>query len=145
LVDSLAKQIIGLDPAFWVALVTERTDLQVEAALDAEFRLLFRQSDSLVRMVDPAGEHYLVVFELQHQYDATMPRRMNAYAALAEETYGLPVFPVVINFQPPPVGAAALTLYESHCLGLGARREFRALNLWELPADQAFQPESRPC
>jgi len=39
----------------------------------------------------------LLLVELQLHYDLEMPRRMQAYAALAEEKYRLPVYPLVLS------------------------------------------------
>jgi hypothetical protein len=142
LVDGLAKQLILLDPTFWIDRATARHDLQVDATLDPEFRLVFRQSDSLLRVADPDGRRFLLLFELQYRYDETMPRRMNAYAAQAEQKYGLPVCPVLVNFQPPPADSPRLSVYESECFGVRVRREFREINLWETPAGDAFQANS---
>jgi predicted transposase YdaD len=66
---------------------------------------------------------------------------MNAYAALAEERYELPVYPVLVNILPPPRGVEVADRFESTLLGLTARRDYRVLNLWEIDAvDVLRQP-----
>jgi predicted transposase YdaD len=66
---------------------------------------------------------------------------MNAYAALAEERYDLPVYPVLVNILPPPRGVEVVDRFESTLLGLMARRDYRILNLWEIDAvDVLRQP-----
>lgn len=64
--------------------------------------------------------------------DPRMPLRSEVYAALAEQTYRLPVLPVVVNILP---GAAAdLDHYESAVLGFRARRDLQVIRLWEWEA-----------
>ena len=69
-----------------------------------------------------------------------MPKRMRAYAALAEEKYNLPVYPVLINILPPTPETPIPNRYESNFLGLQATQEYRVINLWEVEAEIAFQP-----
>lgn len=142
LVDGFAKQLVSIAPAFWVDFATKRSDLRPGTPLDPEFRLVFRQADTLLPVTDAAGNEILILFEFQYTYDPHMPRRLNAYAALAEERYRRPVFPVLVNFQPLPAGVTAATVYESACFGLGVRREFHTINLWAVPATTAFEPEA---
>lgn len=51
--------------------------------------------------------------EIQLRYDPRLPRRMNAYAALAGERYQLLVYPVLVDILPPPAGAAVADRYEA--------------------------------
>ena len=57
---------------------------------------------------------------------------MDVYAALGEQKYGLPVYPVVINILPG--AASGVDHYASTVLDLSARRDFRIINLWEQDA-----------
>lgn len=41
-----------------------------------------------------------------------MPLRMRAYAALAQERYRLPTYPVLINIFPPPSTITVVNSYE---------------------------------
>ena len=50
-----------------------------------------RESDVLVRTYSPQDGEFLVLNELQLRYTSEMPRRIRAYAALAEERYKLPI------------------------------------------------------
>lgn len=77
--------------------------------------------------------------ELQLRYNTRLPLRMRAYAALAEERYNLPVYPVLINILSPSNTAAIVDSYESQVLGLQARQDYRVINLWEVDAEIAFQ------
>jgi predicted transposase YdaD len=68
---------------------------------------------------------------------------MRAYAALAEEKYQLPTYPVLINIlqvsdQEIP------TRYESSFAGLEARQDYRVINLWEVDVEIAFQQPLSP-
>ncbi len=67
--------------------------------------------------------------------------RIRAYAALAEEKYNLPVHPMVVNIFPPPGNTPIPTRYESTIMGLQARQDYEVINLWEIDAEVAFQPE----
>jgi predicted transposase YdaD len=138
LVDGFAKQLVALAPNFWVEWATGRADLRPGEPLDPEFRLVFRQTDSLLPVTDPAGGEFNILFEFQLIPDDGMPYRVNAYSSVGEERYRRPVYPVVVNFQPTPTPTP--TVYESECLGLRVRREFKVINLWEVPAERAFEP-----
>jgi predicted transposase YdaD len=142
LVDGFAKQLIALAPTFWAEWVTQQTGLRPDPPLDPEFRLVFRQSDTLLPVTDAAGRRFIILFELQYLLDMEMPWRVNAYCAVAEQRYRLPVFAVVVNFQPPPAGMVVPSVFESECFGLRVRREYRVINLWEVPALAAFEPEA---
>jgi predicted transposase YdaD len=80
-----------------------------------------------------------VLNELQLRYNLHMPRRVRAYASLAEERYRLPVYPVLINILPPASTVIINSRYESDCLGLRASQEYRVINLWEIEAELVFQ------
>lgn len=73
-----------------------------------------------------------------------MPRRMRAYAALAEERYNLPVYPVLINILPPSPTVVIATAYESEVLGLRALQQYRVINLWEIDAQIVFEQQLKP-
>ena len=64
-----------------------------------------------------------------------MPQRLRAYAALAEERYGLNIFPVVINILPLGPTETILTSYHSDFMGLMAHQDYRVINLWEVDVD----------
>ena len=98
-----------------------------------------RESDVLVRAYSPQDGEFLVLNELQLRYTPEMPRRMRAYAALAEERYKLPTYPVLINILPPPASVAIANRYESEFKGLQARQDYRVINLWEVEAELVFQ------
>jgi predicted transposase YdaD len=63
---------------------------------------------------------------------------MRAYAALAEEKYQLPTYPVLINIL--KMGPQEIpTRYESNVAGLEARQDYQVINLWEVDVEIAFQ------
>ncbi len=68
-----------------------------------------------------------------------MPLRMRAYAALAQERYRLPTYPVLINILPPPSTLTVVSSYEQEFLGLRAVQDYRVINLWEVDAEIVFQ------
>ena len=67
-----------------------------------------------------------------------MPKRMRAYAALAEEKYKLPTYPVLVNILKES-DAEIPTRYESNFAGLQARQDYRVINLWSVDVEIAFQ------
>jgi len=121
-----------------VQWVTQFPNLQVRDIIDSDFQWISREGDVLVRVYSPQLGEFLVLNELQLRYRSEMPRRMRAYAALAEEKYQLPTYPVLINIlqvsdQEIP------TRYESSFAGLEARQDYRVINLWEVDVEIAFQ------
>ena len=98
-VDLSSKWLLGEDPDAWVRWMLGDPGLEIEAFLSAEFQHVLRQSDVLLRVRDGA-EAFLLLIELQLRYDAEMPWRMQAYAALAEEKYRLPAYPLVVSIHP---------------------------------------------
>jgi predicted transposase YdaD len=142
--DIGSKRLIGLAPDAWARWVTQQPDLVAEEIVAADFQWVSRESDVLLRVTSPTIGPFLVLNEIQLRYDPRMPRRMNAYAALAEERYDLPVYPVLVNILPPPAGAAAADHYETTVLGLHARRDYRVLNLWEVDAAEVVRQPLPP-
>lgn len=107
--------------------------------LASEFQWISRESDVVVKAYHPQIGVFLVLNELQLRYNTRLPRRMRAYAALAEEKYNLPVYPVLINILPPPETLQIVRGYESQVLGLQARQDYRVINLWEVDVEIVFQ------
>jgi predicted transposase YdaD len=138
--DIGGKRLISLAPDAWVRWVTQRDDVVARDILGSDFQWISRESDVLVRTWSQQIGEFLVLNELQLRYTPRMPRRMRAYAALAEEHYELPVYPVLVNILPPSGTVAIATSYQSEVLGLVARQDYRVINLWEVDAQIAFQP-----
>lgn len=68
---------------------------------------------------------------------------MRAYAALAEEKYNLPTYPVLINILQESA-VEIPTCYQSEFAGLQARQDYRVINLWEVNFEIAFQEPVSP-
>lgn len=94
-----------------------------------------RETDILLRVEDPEEGEFLVIIELQLRPDQRMANRLEAYAALAEEKFGLPALGVAVIILPG--GPAVMDRYSSTILGREARRDFRIVRLWEEDARQA--------
>ncbi|MDB9519781.1 hypothetical protein PN466_22820 [Roseofilum reptotaenium CS-1145] len=142
--DIGSKRLIGLNPDRWVEWVTKMPDLQYIGMESTSFEWVSRQTDVLLRVRSPQQGEFLVVNELQLYYNAQMPRRMQAYAALAEEKYQLPVYPVLVNLLKPDGKQPIPTRYESEFGGLKALREYKVINLWEIEARTILDPPIRP-
>lgn len=63
---------------------------------------------------------------------------MRAYAALAEEKYNLPTYPVLINILKAS-DAEIPTSYALNIAGLRAIQDYRVINLWEVDVEIVFQ------
>jgi len=107
--------------------------------LSGEFEWVSRATDVLLKARSPRHGTFLVANEIQFRPDARMPQRLRAYAALAEERYGLPVYPVVVNLLQPRQQQAIATSYHSELMGLVAHQDYRVLNLWEVDADLVLE------
>ncbi|MEB3826835.1 hypothetical protein, partial [Phormidium sp. CCY1219] len=137
--DIGSKRLISLAPELWVQWVTQIQQVEVRDIIASEFQWVSRESDVLVRAYTPEEGEFLVLNELQLRYNNKIPRRMRAYAALAEERYQLPTYPVLINILPPGPSVSIANGYESEFRGLQARQDYRVINLWEVEAEIALQ------
>ena len=95
--DTSTKKLISLAPDTWVQWVTNIPNIKANEILSGEFQWISRETDVLIRANSPDYGEFLVLNELQLRYSPKMPRRIRAYAALAEEKYELPTYPVLIN------------------------------------------------
>ena len=130
--DLGGRKLIGLLPDDWLRFVTSRPGIRSLEQLEGSFQWVGRETDVLLRAVDPEAGEFLVAIELQLHPDRNMPLRVDVYAALGEQKYGLPVYPVVVNILPG--AASGVDHYASTVLDLSARRDFRVINLWEQDA-----------
>ncbi|MEH2166848.1 MAG: Rpn family recombination-promoting nuclease/putative transposase [Nostoc sp.] len=136
--DVSTKRLISLAPDNWVKWVTQIPDIVAGEILNSEFQWISRESDVLIRVESPQHGKFLVLNELQLRYKSEMPRRMRAYAALAEEKYNLPTYPVLINILKAS-DAEIPTSYTLNIAGLRAIQDYRVINLWEVDVEIAFQ------
>jgi len=137
--DIGSKRLISLAPDTWVKWVTQNPDTVAVDLLSSDFQWISRESDILIRAYSLQHGNFLVLNEIQLRYSNRMPQRMRAYAALAEERYNLPTYPVLINILPPSDSTVIPTRYESELMGLRATQDYRVINLWEVDANIAFQ------
>ena len=136
--DVSTKRLISLAPNNWVKWVTQIPDVVAGEILNSEFQWISRESDVLIRVESKEYGKFLVLNELQLRYKPEMPRRMRAYAGLAEEKYKLPTYPVLINIL--KTGDAEIpTRFESNLAGLQVRQDYRVINLWEVDVKIALE------
>jgi predicted transposase YdaD len=136
--DTSTKKLISLAPDNWVRWVTNIPNIQAGEILSGEFQWISRESDVLIRARSPEFGEFLVLNELQLRYTNKMPRRVRSYAALAEEKYELPTYPVLINIL--PTGDVEIpTSFTSNLYGLRAIQDYRVINLWEVDVNIPFQ------
>ncbi len=136
--DVSTKRLISLAPDNWVKWVTQIPDVVAGEILNSEFQWIGRESDVLIRVESLEYGKFLVLNELQLRYKSQMPRRMRAYAALAEEKYNLPTYPVLINILKTS-DTVIPTQYSSNIAGLQVRQDYRVINLWEVDVNIAFE------
>ena len=136
--DISSKYILAGEPVEWVRWLLQDATAQVEERLSGEFQFILRRSDELFRVRGQQGP-FVLVLEVQLHIDSRMPRRMRAYAALAEEKYDLPVYPVVFYLLPPGAGVTLPGFYHSQFMGLTAHQDFRVVPVWEMEARQVLE------
>ncbi|AFZ30908.1 hypothetical protein Glo7428_2398 [Gloeocapsa sp. PCC 7428] len=135
--DVSTKKLISLSPDNWVQWVTQISEIKAGEILNSEFQWISRESDVLIRVDSQQYGEFLVLNELQLRPSSQMPRRMRAYAALAEEKYHLPTYPVLINIlkindeQIP-------NRFASNIAGISAHQDYRVINLWEVDVNIVF-------
>ncbi|MDF5728953.1 MAG: Rpn family recombination-promoting nuclease/putative transposase [Rhizonema sp. PD38] len=136
--DVSTKKLISLAPDNWVKWVTQIPDIVASEILNSEFQWISRESDVLIRVASPQYGEFLVLNELQLRPSSQMPRRMRAYAGLAEEKYQLPTYPVLLNIL--KIGDEEIpTRFASNIAGLEARQDYRVINLWEVNVNIVFE------
>lgn len=136
--DISTKRLISLAPNNWVKWVTQIPDIVAGEILNSEFQWISRESDVLIRVESQEYGKFLVLNELQLRYNHKIPRRMRAYAGLAEEKYQLPTYPVLINILKTS-DVEIPKKYESNIAGLQVRQDYRVINLWEVDVSIAFE------
>jgi predicted transposase YdaD len=137
--DIGGKRLLGLSPDAWAKWVTQQDDVVALEILGSDFQWVSRENDVLMKVHSPIHGDFLVLTELQLRYTTKMPLRMRVYAALAQEKYGLPVYPVLVNILPPSDPSIVCDRFESEFLGLQARQDFHVINLWEVDAEMVFE------
>lgn len=137
--DIGGKRLLGLAPDAWAQWVTQQTDVIALEILGSEFQWVSRENDVLMKVESPAHGEFLILTELQLRYTDKMPLRMRAYAALAQESYNLPVYPVLVNILPHSASTVVSGRFESDFLGLQARQDYCVINLWEVDAEIVFE------
>jgi len=142
--DIGSRRLISLAPTAWVRWLLGDDTLDAIDLLSADFQWVSRESDALIRVHSPVHGDFVVVNEIQLHHDPRMPGRMRAYAGLAHERYGEPIYPVLVNILPPPAGVDIPTRFESEFLGLVARQDYRVVNLWEVEAQWVLKAELVP-
>ncbi len=137
-VDIGSKRLVSLAPTAWARWCTGDASIEAVEILSGDFQWVARATDVLLKVTSPVHGEFLLPCEIQTRPQKRMPRRLNAYAALAEERYDLAAYPVLVNILPPTPGMRIASRYESSVLDLSAFRTFRVLNLWEVDVNLVF-------
>lgn len=137
--DIGGKRLISLSPNSWVQWATQIPNLITKEIIASDFEWVSRQGDVLMRVYSPEMGEFLLLNELQLRHDEQMPRRVRAYAALAEEKYKCFVYPIVINILQPSDQTIIPNYYECNKLGIKAYQDYRVINLWEVDVNLVFE------
>ncbi|MEH2208207.1 MAG: Rpn family recombination-promoting nuclease/putative transposase [Nostoc sp.] len=137
-VDISTQKLISLAPNNWAKWVTGILNIVIGEILNTEFQWISRQSDVVIQAESPQYGKFLILNELQLRHTSEMPRRMRAYAALAEEKYKLQTYPVLINILKIS-NSEIPTSFASNFIGLRAIQDYRVINLWEVDVNIAFE------
>lgn len=136
--DIGSKRLISLAPQSWIRWVTQNPQVEFQEMLSSEFQWVSREGDVLIRAWDPDSGEFLIANEIQLRYSPEMPRRMRAYAALAEEKFKLPVYPVLVVILPVPENTEVASAYRSEIQGIQAQQDYRVIQLSEVEVDQVL-------
>lgn len=138
--DIGSKRLISLAPDTWVRWLTGDPTAEALDFPSGEFEWVSRATDVLLKARSPRHGTFLIANEIQFRPDTHMPRRIRAYAALAEERYALNVYPVVINILPPRHQSEIIPeSYHSEFMGVVAHQDYKVVNLWEVNAAQVVE------
>ncbi|MGF1576670.1 MAG: Rpn family recombination-promoting nuclease/putative transposase [Cyanophyceae cyanobacterium] len=135
--DIGSKRLVGLNPQSWVRWITQNPQVVFQEMLNSEFQWVSREGDVLIRAWDPQLGEFLIANEIQLRYSPEMPRRMRAYAALAEEKFKLPVYPVLVVILPGPDGIP--TQYTSRLGDIEARQDYKVIQLSDVDAELVLE------
>ena len=92
-VDIGSKRLVSLAPAAWARWLTGDESIKSVELLSGEFQWVSRANDVLIKVESVQHGVFLVANEMQLKPDKFILRRLRAYASLAEERYGLLVYP----------------------------------------------------
>ncbi len=135
--DIGGKYLIDRDPEGWIRWLLDDPTLEVLQALSPEFQFVGRRGDSLLRVCGQMGE-FGALAELQLEYEADMPARLQNYAALGRQKLRLPIVPIVVYLTPPPAGVELATAYHTEFMGLVTHQDFKVIKMWEVNATAAM-------
>ena len=141
--DIGSKRLISLAPEAWVRWILGDVDIAAAEVISGDFQWVSRETDVLLRVQETGGSEFLVLNEVQFRYREDLPLRMRAYAALAEERYKLPVYPVLVNILNPGPKVVIPTSFRREFRGLVAQQDYRVINLWEFEAGEILAQQYR--
>lgn len=136
--DIGSKRLVSLAPDGWARWVTNFSDVTVIDFIDGQFQWVSRDSDVLIKASSRQHGEFYILNEWQLHYDTGIEYRIRAYAALAEEKYRVPVYPVLVNILRPSPKTVIGNSFRSNFMGLRARQDYKVINLWEVDVEVAF-------
>lgn len=134
--DITLKHLLEARPADCLRLVGLPTTAPVEV-IDADLATVIAEADKVLRVKDRPS--WLMHFELQSNYDASLPERMLRYNVLLKVRHELPVRSVVILLRPRADGPE-MTSEVRHVLADRPylRFEYQVLRLWQKPVAEVL-------
>ncbi len=137
-IDSGGKRTIHHFARAWAEFVVHERGLNIEAELSGEFQIIARATDILLQVHSETHGRFLMLSELQTQFDVHMSLRLSAYAALAREKYHQDVYVVVVYLLPPAADTQVVEHFHSEFLGQVTHQDFAVIRIWELDAAEAL-------
>jgi hypothetical protein len=95
--DVTTKELMAQDPGSWMKYLHLRTGDPIRV-MSTDVSTTAAETDQVYRIV--GNRPYLVHTEMQHRWDATLPRRLWRYNALLDLKYDLRVRSVVVLLRP---------------------------------------------
>lgn len=135
--DIGSKHTISMYNRAWAKWILQEQQIEIEAELSGEFQFVGRATDSLLQVQGQNGR-FLVLTEIQFIYDAKMPQRLAAYAALARHKYDLDVFVSVVYLLPPSGKTTLEDAFHRDFMGQLGHQDFQAIGLWNLNAEEVL-------
>jgi predicted transposase YdaD len=132
--DATLKELVERYPHDWLAQAGVVTHAPVQV-IDADVSTVTAGADRVIQV--QADPPFIVHFELQSGYDATLPKRVLKYNVLVFDRHGLPVLSVIILLRREAdfPGLDGHFGYQPLPGRGGTGIEYEVIRVWELPPD----------
>jgi len=136
--DISLELLVNLAPDGWVQWITGLSDAIVIDFIHLPCRWIKSDRELLIKIKSRRRGEFIVLNRWELDYNRDVPRSMAASVAMAREKYRLPIYPVLVNILRPSRGTVINNSFQSSCLNLQVRQDFRVINLWNVDVEFAF-------